>query len=376
MENKRKHEERTMNENTVTILAHGDVLPDRPSPEYLFELVLPTLKQADILFGQLEAPLSDKGEPQLHMAPVRKVPADRVSALAAAGYDILSLAGNHHLDRGEAAFFETLDVLAKNKIAAVGAGKNIEEARKPVIFERKGIKIGFLAYCSVLPKGYDAKPDKSGCAPLRATTFYEQIDWQPGTPPRIVTQADKNDMAAMVEDIKKLRPQVDILFVSMHWGVHYVPGVIAMYQKEAGYAALDAGADLILGHHAHILKGIEVYKGKVIFYSMCNLVMPNVPGRKGSMGHSHYNIKDDPEYPDYTFPVDSRKTMIAKILVSGKKIERVSFLPVWINKHAQPEVLPRSDKRSDEVLSYMEWCCQSQGLNAKLTRDGDEIVVT
>jgi len=245
-----------------------------------------------------------------------------------------------------------------------------------VIFERNGTRIGFLAYCSVLPKGYDARAGKSGCAPLRASTVYEQIDWQPGTPPRIVTHADKNDMAAMVEDIRKLRPQVDVLFVSMHWGVHYVPGVIAMYQKEAGYAALDAGADMIMGHHAHILKGIEVYKGKVIFYSMCNLVMPNVRGRKGTLGHSLYNIKEDPEYPDYTFPVDSRKSLIAKIQLSGKKIARVSFLPLWINKHAQPEMLLRADKRSDEVLNYMEWCCQSQGLNAKLTRDGDEIVVS
>ncbi|MFH1087910.1 MAG: hypothetical protein V1737_04925, partial [Chloroflexota bacterium] len=120
----------------------------------------------------------------------------------------------------------------------------------------------------------------------------------------------------------------------------------------------------------------EVYKGKVIFYSFCNFVMPNVLGRKGGLGQSIYGIKDDPEYPDYTFPVDSRKSIMARALISGKKIEKVSFLPLWVNKHAQPEVLQRSDKRSSEVFSYMEWCCQSQGLDTKLSLDGDEVVVS
>ncbi|MFH1087535.1 MAG: CapA family protein, partial [Chloroflexota bacterium] len=262
-----------MRADKVSLYAVGDVIPGRPQPEYLFELAMPTLKQADILFGQLETPLSEKGDLQVALGMGTRVPADRVSALTAAGFNVMSFASNHTMNWGEQALFETMDVLARNKIAVIGVGRNIEEARKPLILERKGTKIGFLAYCSVLPKGYDARHDKSGAAPLRASTFYEQIDWQTGTPPRIITLADKNDLSAMLDDIKKVRPLVDVLVLSMHWGVHFVPGVIAMYQKEVGYAAIDAGVDLIVGHHAHILKGIEVYKGKVIFYSLCNFVM-------------------------------------------------------------------------------------------------------
>ena len=116
---------------------------------------------------------------------------------------------------------------------------------------------------------------------MRASTFYEQVDWQPGTPPRIVTLANKDDLAAMVEDIKKVRPLVDVLIMSIHWGVHHVPAVIAMYQKEVGHAAIDAGVDIILGHHAHILKAVEVYKGKVIFYSIGNFVVPPLFDRSG-----------------------------------------------------------------------------------------------
>lgn len=380
MERKKKNSEK------VSIYAVGDVIPERPNPEALFELAVPTLKDADILFGQLEAPLTDKGTPQLQAFPEgepqmqrfpggRRVIPEWVSGLTYAGFDLMSFASNHTLDRSEEGLFATIDTLTMNNIAVIGVGKNIDEARKSLILERKGTKVAFLAYCSVLPKGYEARPDKSGCAPIRASTSYEQIDWQPGTPPRILTFANKDDLAAMVEDIKQVRHLADMVIMSIHWGVHNVPAIIAMYQKEIGYAAIDGGADLILGHHGHILKGIEVYKGKVIFYDLANFVMPTKPSGWRSPVKAMYGIKVDPEYPDYDFPVDSRKSIIAKCIVANKKIERVSYLPVMINGYAQPEVLPRSDKRSAEVFEYMNWCCHNQGLDSKFSWEGDEVVI-
>ncbi len=363
-----------MNTDKISIYAVGDIVPERENPEFLFELTLPTLKEADILFGQLEIPLSEKGEPQVFTNP-RLVSADKVSALTYAGFDVMSFASNHHLDRGEQAFFETIDTVTKNNIAVIGVGKNINEARKPLILERKGTKVAFLAYSSVLPMGYEARPDKAGCAPIRVSTFYGQVDWQAGTPPMIVTFANKDDLAAMVDDIKKVRPLADVVIMSIHWGVHNVPSIIAMYEKEVGHAAIDAGVDLILGHHAHILKGIEVYKGKVIFHALSNFVLPKGARKHRSISKVRYKIKVDPEYPDYDFLADSRKTLIAKCIISGKKIEKVSYLPVMINKHAQPEVLSRSDKRSSEVFEYMEWCCKDQDLDTKFSREGDEVVI-
>ncbi len=363
-----------MNPEEVSIYATGDVELDWPNPESLFEPTLPSVKQADILFGQLEANLSEKGEPQLYTGGGRRINPNKVSALTYAGFDILSFASNHTLDRGEQALFESIDTLTKNNIAVVGVGKNIDEARKPVILERKGVKVAFLAYCSALPKGYDARPDKSGAVPMRASTFYEQVDWQPGTPPRIITLADKANLAAMVEDIKKVRPLADVVVMSIHWGVHFVPAVIAMYQREVGHAAIDAGVDLILGTGDHILKGIEVYKGKVIFYSLCNFILPSSIERKRE-SRSLYGIKPDPEYPLYYFAADSRKTIIAKCTISNKRIETVSFLPVMINKQAQPEVMRHKDKGFEEVLGYMKDITESQGLGARYEVDGDEVTV-
>ncbi|MBI2859019.1 MAG: CapA family protein [Chloroflexi bacterium] len=365
-----------MSSNELSVYAVGDVIPDRPNPEHLFDLALPTLKKADLLFGQLEANLSEKGEPQLYMYPMepRKINTERVSGLVHAGFDIMSLASNHHLDRGEQGLLETIDTLNRNGIETVGVGRNIEEARKPVVMERNGVRIAFLAYCSVLPKGYEARVDKSGCAPLRVSTFYEQVDWQPGTPARIVTLANQDDLAAMLEDIRKARKIADVLVLSMHWGVHYVPAVIADYQKVAGHAAIDAGVDLILGHHAHILKGVEVYKGKVIFYSLCNFVVPS--SKKASMGKSIYGLKEDPEYADYTFPFDSRKSIMARFVIRGKKIAGVSFLPLYVNGMAQPEVLSRGNTHFQEVVDYMQQITDSQGLNARYQVRGDEVLIT
>ncbi|MGD9044780.1 MAG: CapA family protein [Desulfobacterales bacterium] len=261
------------NESTVTLVAVGDVGPKRANAEEVFDSTRSILQSADITFGQLESNLSLRGTQQLNMG-LGSIAHPRVgNALAAAGFDVMSFASNHSLDYSEEALIDTLDIMKKNKVELIGAGRDISEARRPAIFERKKTKVGFLAYCSVVPKGFDARENKSGVAPVRASTAYEQADWQPGTPPRIITKAFPDDLDAMVRDIQNLRKAVDVLVVSMHWGVHFVPAVIAGYQYEVGHAAIDAGADIIIGTHAHILKGIEVYKGKAIFFSLCNFCM-------------------------------------------------------------------------------------------------------
>jgi poly-gamma-glutamate synthesis protein (capsule biosynthesis protein) len=364
-----------MHPEKLSVHAVGDIIPDCADPESLFALALPTLKEADILFGQLEVAFTrDASGLQMHNYGARRVGPEKVSALTAAGFDVMSFAGNHALDLGERAFLETISSVTANDIDVIGAGRNIEEARKPVILDRKGTRVAFLAYCSILPQGYDAGPERPGCAPIKVSTFYEQVDWQPGTPPKIITIADKNDVASMVDDIAKAKSASDVVIVSMHWGIHLVPAVLAMYQKEVGHAAIDAGADLIIGHHPHILKAVEVYKGKVIFYSIGNFIVPSSKDRK-SHGLDLYKVKADPEYPHYRYPVDARKTVIAKCVIAGRKIERVSYFPALINKEVQPEVLRRHDKRFDEVMNYIDAVSRHEDIETQFSVDGDEVVV-
>ncbi len=366
---------------TVTLVAVGDVDPRRKeNPNELFELNADFVRRADIAFCQLETTYTDHGSRQVAVMQYQPHPSSNVKAIKFAGFNVVSFASNHCFDWGERAFFDTIELLKQNDMLVVGAGKDINEARQPVIVERKGTKVAFLAYNSILPMGYAAAYDRPGCAPIRISTFYEQMDWQPGTPPRIVTLANPQDLDAMREDIKKVRQLADVVVVSQHAGIHMVPATIAMYQKEIARAAVDAGADLVLQHHAHILKGMEVYKGKAVFYGLCNWAHESPRGRMTEASdikeqHKLYKIKVEPEWVLYPFPPDARKTILVKALISGKQLQKVSFLPCMINPKVQAEILPRRDKRSEEVVRYIEDISRSEGLEPKLSWDGDEVVL-
>ncbi|MBI2859192.1 MAG: CapA family protein [Chloroflexi bacterium] len=376
-------------DNPITLVAVGDISPNREDPPSIFRYCGDLFRKADIVFGQMEAPLSDRGIPNFGPGIPRRLAAKNISALTeeGAGFDVMSHACNHAMDYGWDAFHDTLNALKKNNIAVVGAGDNITEARKPAIIERNGTRVGFLAYLSIVYPGLVAKKTLPGCAPLRATNCYQQVHASPGTPPLIVTKLFPEDRAAMEEDIRKLRPLVDVLVVSVHAGVVSLPAIVAMYQQEAGYAAIDAGADLVLQHHAHILKGIEVYKGKVIFYSLGNWALEHtipIPGglkesfddRSADYRRLIVKLKTEPGYEKHTFGHDALKTTAAKAYIQDKKIQKVTYIPAYITPTLEPELLHRQDPRSQEVFDYMKKITESEELNAKYSWEGDEVLIS
>jgi hypothetical protein len=373
----------------ITLVGVGDISPSRDDPPSIFRHCGNVFRDADIVFGQMEAPLSDRGAPTFTPHSPTRLAAKNVTALteAGAGFDVMSFACNHAMDYGYDAFDDTLELLKKHNIPTVGAGMNIQEARKPAIIERNGVRVGFLGYLSIVFAGLVADEGIRGCAPLRALNFYHQVDFQPGTPPLIITQLYPDDRKAMEDDIRKLRPQVDVLVVSMHCGVHIIPEIIATYQKEAGYAAIDAGADLVLQHHAHILKGIDTYKGKVIFYSLGDFALEHSMDFKGKKkaadplyrkARASYlkNVKHPPGYEKHDFHPDALKTLVAKAYIRDKRIQKVTYLPTFINTNLEPEILTRKDPRAQEVFDYMVSISESQELNVKFAWEGDEVMVT
>jgi len=376
----------------IVLYAVGDVAPYRDDPSSIFRHVKHVLNQGDIVFCQLEANLSHRGTRLPQVRATLLYDPQIARAIKGAGFDVVSFASNHCMDWGREAFFDTIDALKEQELQVIGVGRNIEEARRPAILERKGTQVAFLAYNSILPLGYWAEVDRPGCTPLRAWTLYEPIEpAQPGRPCQIHTFPHRDDLEAMVDDIKKARSQADLVIVSMHCGIHFVPAVLAEYQKEIAHVAIDSGADLIIDTHAHILKGIEVYRGKVIFYSLCNFAL-ELPARKEVLGsQSQRELQDiaiygthpewlpyekpDPEYPTYPFHPDARKTLIVKCIISNKAIKNVSFLPSYINKEAEPEVLSSRDTRFGEVVKYMEEITRSQELGTRYIIEGDEVVI-
>lgn len=366
----------------ILLLAAGDVAPDRDDPAECFALAADTLRQADIAFCQLECNLTEGGSRLPQARHTHRATLKAAHAMKAAGFNLVSFAGNHCMDWGKEGFFDTIANLEVADLKVVGVGANIGAARAPVIQEVRGTRVATLAYSSILPMSYWAEADRPGCAPMRAHTLYEQIEHdQPGTPARVHTYAHRGDLAALLDDIAKAKAVADVVVVSLHWGIHFVPAVLADYQQEVAHAAIDAGADLILGHHAHILKGIEVYRGKAIFYSLSNFAVDlrMTPEHAASKGFKEIQVLSPGWEPDfeslYNFPPDARMTLIAKAVISGGAITRVGYLPAFINRQAQPEVLAAGDPRFTQVIDYVRAIGVAVDLDTGFVVQGDEVII-
>lgn len=365
----------------------GDTAPKRDDMDSIFAKTGDFLRSADLLFGQLEAVVTDKGAPACQSRLPLRIYPSAAETLKRAGFDVMSNAGNHIMDWGYEGYYDTMHYMKKAGIDIVGAGDNLDEARKPVIkVLDDGTKIGFLAYCSILPQDYWALPDRPGANPMRGITAApcKEHD-QPGTPVRIFSWPHPDDLQNMLDDIAALRPQVDILVVSQHWGIHFTPAVIADYQRYVGHFALDAGADIVVGHHTHILKGIEVYKGKPLVYSLANFATEGpaayFEGKQGLIHDSrHGDIRqlneDFKKNPKRTMPFDSCMTILLKMIVENKKVKQVSYIPVWIDDDTFiPEIVKPDDERFMKIINYMTEITESQNITPHFTIKGEEVII-
>jgi poly-gamma-glutamate capsule biosynthesis protein CapA/YwtB (metallophosphatase superfamily) len=365
------------------ILAVGDIAPDRDDEDSSYAAVAPLLHSADLVFGQLETTFAARGSrmPQARHAVLAKP--SGAAALARAGFDVISCAGNHCLDWGNEALLESIGHLRAAGMDVVGAGSNISEARAAVHKTlADGTRVAFLAYSSILPMNYWAEAARPGCAPMRAHTLYEQIEHdQPGTPARIRTFAHAEDQAALREDIRAAKQQADVVFVSLHWGIHFVRAVIADYQREVARVAIAAGADAILGHHAHILKGVEVIDGRPVFYSLCNFATdlrmdPEHAARKSFKEIQKLGENWEPDFESlYNFPPASRMSTIVSFDIADRRIARTNLLPVWIDRDAVPRVLESSDARFEQVATYLRDVSKEAELNAVFTTRENQLLV-
>lgn len=366
-----------MENKDVVLLGCGDVGPIHEPMDAYSVLARPTLAAGDIRFAQVERVYSDLGAMQVHGSHNHgRGKPHMTSVFSDCGFNVVSVAGNHAMDWGEEALLDMIALFKKKGIQAIGGGRNLQESRQPAIVEHNGVRVALLAYCSAVREGYAAGPKKAGIAPLRAHTYYEPREYQAGLAPRVITVPYEDDLEGMVQDIAAAKKAAHVVVVSFHWGIHFIPRVIADYQPIAAKAAFEAGADLILGHHPHIPKAIGVHSGKVCFYSLGTFIMSTTSGTKPGRAAAftkHYGTTLDPDYPNQPYGVDAKHSLIAKAVLSCEGVKKVSFLPVRIDKQLRPEVLHRGDPRFDETVNYMDWA--SEGFDHKFVAEGDEIVV-
>jgi poly-gamma-glutamate synthesis protein (capsule biosynthesis protein) len=347
----------------------------------MFDGCRSVLAGGDLVFAQLETTVSERGAKVPNAKLAMRAPPGMLAAARRAGISVMSFAGNHCLDFGYEAFEDTLAEARNAGIALCGAGTNLQMARQPAVIEAGGTRIAVIAASSILPDGYAAEDDRAGCAPLRAHTVYEQVELdQPGTPSRVRTFAHRADLDALVSSVRAARITNDVVLVSLHWGIHMIPTVLADYQREAGRSLIAAGADAILGHHPHLLKGIEIYRGRPIFYSLGNFAIeqPHVWDPAIISSESFRNLQRlNPTWSldeTYMLPAVTRMTGVVKIVVSGDMIE-TRFLPAFIGDDSVPRFLKSDDPRFRQVQAFLDKSCREADCDARTEIDGDELLV-
>lgn len=298
-------------EKPVTLILTGDIMLNRRVEmmirqnndwRFPFLKISDYLKQADILFGNLENPVSDKGTKVGSIYSFRADPR-AIEGLTYAGFDVVSLANNHAFDYAKEALEDTFLRLKEAGIDYVGAGFNDQEAFAPVIKEVRGLKIGFLAYTDLGSRYWTAAKNSSGLAWL-----------------------NHQKIKSVAEDIKNVKSQVDVLIVSLHSGDEYTQNLTA-FQTDFAKAALEAGADIIAGHHPHVVQKSEIYPATLsghpgwIFYSLGNFVF------------------------DQSFSKETMEGQVVKITIENNlpasrhgKIKEVLPQKIIINSEFQPEI--------------------------------------
>ena len=363
------------------MLLTGDInLANVTDPAKPFSLVADALHAEDVVFGNLEGCLSDVVDPYHYMSKAgwRNAGSAGAPALRLGGFDAVGCANN--VTFGREAILESLAVLDELGVAHVGAGPDLTSAKRPVVLERGGARYGFLQYTSVFwpighqasdardanaadyhAKQYDARnglPDAplpheaaTGVATIKAHTAYlpnQRTGEMPGGPSETLTWPDAGYLAAFQQDVSALRKQVDVLVTSHHWGISGSDDT-QQYQVDIAHAAIDAGADLVIGHGPHVIQPIEVYKGKAVFYSLGNF----------HFGWEHMG----PGWVGLVVSADVRDGEIAA----------VSCQPVTEDDHENRRSLIRPVEQEREAIDHLERLSERFGTD--LSADGESLRV-
>lgn len=293
----------------TSIAAVGDIMIgehvaefiEKHGIDYPFDSTRFLLQNAQFTIGNLEAPFSKTGTSHDKKFTF-KVDPEYAPGLVNAGFDVVNLANNHMMDFGEEALINNLKTLDSLNLQYCGAGLNYEQAKKPAILDYNGTKVAFLGYSMTFPKEFWATADSAGtCYP------YEED---------------------MIESIRQCEQLADFTVASFHWGQE-LRNTPKDYQIYFAHKAIDAGADLILGHHPHILQGMEVYKNRLIIYSLGNF----------AFGSYSYKAKDSIILKTY---LNHRGLLYARVIPISVYNAEVNF---------QPQILKKT--KADSVLSYL-----------------------
>jgi poly-gamma-glutamate synthesis protein (capsule biosynthesis protein) len=344
-----------MAEMATTMILTGDVnLMNVTDPALPFALVRDEFGAANVVFSNLECCLC---HPPAGHSPGNEGffadPAVAGEALQSSGVQAVGIANN--VNYGDAAITASITRLDQLGIGHTGAGANRAMARAPVILERDGVRFGFLQRSSVYwPTNHEASDNSVGIAVIRGHTAY-QIPMhggrpranRPGLPPQIITWADRQYLQWFADDIAALRARADIVVASCHWGVGRE---VLQYMTEIGHAAIDAGADIVIGHGPHYSLPIEVYNGKPIFYGLGSF----------SFHTGHGGLR----HGDWL-------GMMVRVSSEGERIAKTTFQ--FVRHDDRNRTIMRSV--ADEGAAFDQIARESAGFGATLAAEDDQVLL-
>jgi len=289
-----------------TLLFTGDIMLSRAVGarmeaqkdwSFPFRLISDTLQSADLRYCNLECPVSDRGRNLHHLYSFRANP-KVIDGLNTAGFNVASQANNHTYDWGPEALLDSLERLRAAGIQPVGAGQNILAAHYPLLVHVGSLRIAFLAYVNIDPKEATAGVDRPGVAWL--------------------------DPTQALTDIRFARPLADLVIVCPHWGVEYALKPTRA-QVDLAHQMIDAGADMIVGSHPHVVQPVEKYHDCWVAYSLGNFIF-------------------DQQGPN------THRGLLLKATVRDRHVVDVQSIPIDINSSFQAKLAPTLDHPARPVL--------------------------
>lgn len=362
----------------LVIVLAGDLVLDAEDPDHWLSGIAPVIRAADIAIGHLEVPHTRRGTELQGDVPAAPAPPEHLDALARCGFAALTLAGNHVADWGPEGIEDTIGRLDALGIMHTGAGATLDDARRPARLERGGRQIALLSYNCVGPEAAWASAERAGCNYLRMAT----ADGSPVAPAAPLVGVTDDALERLALDVADARKNADVVIVALHKGIVHTPAVLASYERPLAAAAVDAGADIVVGHHAHLLRGIELRGGCPVFHGLGNAC---VVTHALSPGQDHparaawverrrklFGFEPDPRYTLAPFHPDAVHGALGVVIAHADGGLSCGVVPLWVEPPGRPVYV--DDERATAVIAYLERITAEAGLPASTFRRASSLL--
>lgn len=340
---------------TVTIAAVGDFMLQSLPSEAEIARVRALIAGSDIAVANMDTVLSPLGEPTPKLFNLRGE-RDAVPSVAAMGFHALTIANNHAMDFGAEGMLDMIAAFRAVGVTPFGGGRDLAEASAAHIVTVNGHTVALLSIASTLPTGAAAGPGRAGIAPVNVHQSFlvepSIMSEQPGSVPEVKCWLDEADLARAKADVAAAKERADFVVPFVHWGVPSpwrapFHAVIQEHQRTLGHALIDAGADAVIGNHAHELHGVEFYRGKPIAYCLGNFWIDGIS--------------------DWAWM--GRETVVMRLILEPGVDPAIEITPVVLDDAGWP--MPDAAERAPEIIERL-----SQALGgAVVTRTDDRFRV-